>query len=80
MAATMRRVIAADSIRSFECTLPHHDVDAPEQLLRAVERAVLEDVALDSGQDAERLHLLVQLRHTSSCSRRRSGGRPWAIV
>ena len=48
-------------MRSFECTLADHDVDAREQLLRTVERAVFEDVALDAGEDAERLHLLVQL-------------------
>ena len=38
------------------------DVDAAEQLFRSVERAVFEDVDLDAGEDAERRHLLVQLR------------------
>ena len=37
------------------------DVDAREQLLELVERAVVEDVDLDAGEDAERRELLVQL-------------------
>ncbi len=37
-----------------------HDVDLREQFLGTVERAVVEDVDLDAGEDAERRHLLVQ--------------------
>src|SRR5581483_11296560 len=35
----------------------HHDVELPEQFVRLVERAVIEDVDLDTGQDAERLEV-----------------------
>ena len=37
-----------------------HHVELGEQLVGMVERAVLEDVALDAGEDAERRELLVQ--------------------
>ncbi len=37
-----------------------HDVELVEQLGLLVERAVVEDVALDAGQDPKRRELLVQ--------------------
>ena len=53
-AASMRRVIAAESIRSLECTRPDDDVELGEQLGLLVERPVVEDVDLDAGEHAER--------------------------
>jgi hypothetical protein len=45
----------------FRVHTADHHVDAREQFLRTVHGSVFEDVALDSGKDAERFHLLVQL-------------------
>ena len=38
------------------------DVDAGEHVVVVIERAVVEDVDLDPGQDPERCELLVQRR------------------
>ncbi len=76
----MRCVIGAASMRNFECTLADHHVDAREQLLGPVERAVFEDVALDAREDAERLSISsFSSATTSSCSRNRSAVSPCAI-
>ena len=44
-------------------------VDAREQLLVLVERAVVEDVDLDAGEDAERREILVELRRRLRAAR-----------
>ena len=54
IAATIRGVISAAGIRSLRCTLADDDVEPGEQRRLLVERAVVEDVHLDAGQDAER--------------------------
>ena len=41
----------------------HDHVESGQQLLVLVERAVLQDVDLDAGQDSERRELLVELGH-----------------
>ena len=69
-----RRVIDGASIDSFEVHAGHHDVEALEQLGLLIERAVLEDVDLDAGED--RISAQPSPRSssiTSSCLRRRSG-------
>ena len=48
-------------MRSFECTLATTTSTLGEQLRLLVERAVVEDVDLDAGEDAERRELLVEL-------------------
>ena len=48
-------------MRSFECTLATTTVDARQHVVGVVERAVLEDVDLDAGEDPERRELLVEL-------------------
>ena len=81
IAATIRGVIvlarasAAWSARDATTTS-----SSAEQLRLLVERAVLEDVDLDAGEDPERRQLLVELATTSSCSRSRSGDSPLATV
>ena len=42
-----------------------HDVELVEQLGLLIERTVVEDVALDAGQDPKRRELLVQLANHS---------------
>ena len=54
------------AIRSLECTTGHDDVELGQQRGVLVERAVLEDVDLDAGEDPERRQLLVELGTTSS--------------
>ena len=39
----------------------HHDVELRKQVRLLIERAVVEDVDLDAGQDAKRRELLVEL-------------------
>ena len=56
-------VIATLSIRSFECTLATTTSISAEQLVLLVEAAVVEDVDLDAGEDAERRQLVVELGH-----------------
>ena len=48
----------------------HHHVEPAEQVLALVERAVLQDVDLDPGQDAERRQLVVQLADQLELSQR----------
>ena len=54
IAVTIRGVISSAGIRSLECTRRDDDVEAVEQLRLLVERAVVVDVDLDAGQQAER--------------------------
>ena len=61
-ARTIRSVIGWRSIRSLEWTLATTTSSCDEHLVVVVERAVLEDVDLDAGEDAERRHLLVEHR------------------
>ena len=59
----------------------HHHVEPGEQVVALVERAVLEDVHLDAGQDAERRQLLVQLADQRRAGRSsRSADSPLATV
>jgi hypothetical protein len=46
--------------RQLRVDAGHHDVELGEQVVGQVERAVLEDVDLHAGEDAERRELLVQ--------------------
>ena len=48
-------------MRSFECTLATTTSSSASRSALLVERAVLEDVDLDAGEDAERRELLVEL-------------------
>ena len=45
----------------------HHDVEPGQQVLALVERAVVEDVHLDPGQDAERGQFRVEPDIASIC-------------
>ena len=63
-------------MRSFECTLATTTSTRAEQLFRTVERAVVEDVDLDPGEDAERRHLLVQLGDDVELLAQPVGGEP----
>ena len=54
----------------------HHHVEPAEQVVALVQGAVLEDVHLDAGQDAERGQLGVERGDQSSCSSQALGGQP----
>ena len=56
-AITMRRVISCSGIAQLRVDAGHDDVEPLEQVVVLVERAVLEDVDLDAGEDAERRQL-----------------------
>ena len=59
----------------------HHHVEPGQQVLALVQRAVVEDVDLDPGQDPERRQLGVQLRRPApSCASSRSADSPLATV
>ena len=62
-ARTMRSVIGWRSIRSLEWTLATTTSSLAEHVVVVIERAVLEDVDLDAGEDPERRHLLVERGH-----------------
>ena len=76
----MRRVISSASMRSFECTLADDHVELREQVRLLVERAVVEDVDLDAGEDAERRQLLVELGDDLELLAQPLGRRPLATV
>ena len=61
IAATMRAVIGALLHPQLRVHARDDDVEPREQLVLLVERAVVEDVDLDAGEDAERRELLVEL-------------------
>jgi hypothetical protein len=58
----------------------HHHIELPQQVLTLVQRAVVEDVNLDAGQDAEGGQLLVQLADQLELARSRSADSPLATV
>ena len=60
-ASTMRSVIGSAVHAQLRVHARDDDVELGEQLVLLVERAVLEDVDLDAGQDPERRQLLVEL-------------------
>ena len=60
-AATMRSVIGCAVHAQLRVHAGDNDVESCEQILLLVERAVLEDVDLDAGEDAERRQLFVEL-------------------
>ena len=60
-AATMRSVIGCSLHAQLRVHARDDDVELGEQLVVLVERAVVEDVDLDAGEDAERRELLVEL-------------------
>ena len=60
IAAIMRAVIPSALHPQLRVHARDDDVELGEQLVLLVERAVLEDVDLDAGEDAERRELLVQ--------------------
>ena len=74
IAATIRRVIGVGVHAQLRVHARDHDVDAREQLLVLVERAVVEDVDLDAGEDAERRELLVERARRRRAAR--AAGRP----
>ena len=59
-ASTIRSVISCAVHRQLRVDAGDDDVELGEQVLVLVERAVLEDVDLDAGEDAERRQLLVE--------------------
>ena len=79
-ASTMRRVIVGAVHAELGVDAADDDVEPLEQVVVQVERAVLEDVDLHAGEDAERRQLRVEPAITSSWSVRRSRLSPWATV
>ena len=81
IAATIRGVISSDGMRSFECTLGDDHVEPGEQRRLLVERAVVEDVDLDAGEQPERRAArALSSATTSSCCSSRSADSPLATV
>ena len=58
----------------------HDHVESGQQLLVLVQRAVLQDVDLDPGQDAERGQLVVELGDDLELAAQALGSSPWATV
>ena len=58
----------------------HHQVELGQQVLVLVQRAVVEDVDLDAGEDPERRQLLVEQRDLDQLARSRSAVSPFATV
>ncbi len=67
-----RRVVAQLAVHRAD-----HQVQPGEQLVLLVQRAVVEDVDLDAGEDPEAVRqLLVQLRHVVELAAQAVGGQP----
>ena len=80
-ASTMRRVIASAVHAQLRVHAGHDDVETGQDVVVLVEGAVLEDVHLDAGEDAERGQLLVEcgdLVELGDGAVR--GSSPWAMV
>ena len=75
-AATIRSVIGPAGIRRLGVHAGDHDIELAEQVVPLVERAVLEDVDLDAGQDAERGELGVQPADELELRAQQLGGQP----
>ena len=63
MAASIRGVISAFGMRSFECTLATTTSSCASRSGSWSSAAVLEDVDLDAGQDAKRREPFVEVAH-----------------